>query len=41
LATARFLILKSNLNIQLTTSSLRGRIGSHYSSTHDKVKVVK
>jgi hypothetical protein len=41
LAAARFLILKSNLNAQLPTSSLRGRIGSHYTSTHDKTKVVE
>jgi hypothetical protein len=40
LAAARF-ILKSNLNVQLPTSSLRGRIRSHDSSTNDKAKVLE
>jgi hypothetical protein len=41
LATARFILLKSNLNVQLPTSSLRGRIGSQDLSSSDKAKVVE
>jgi len=41
LAAARFIILKSNLNVQLPTSSLRGRIGSNDLSTSDKAKVIE
>jgi hypothetical protein len=41
LATARFILLTSNLNVQLPTSSLRGRIGSHDLSTSDEAKVIE
>jgi len=41
LAAARFILLKSNLNVQLPTSSLRGRIGSQDLSSSDKAKVVE
>jgi hypothetical protein len=41
MAAAHFIILKSNLNVQLPTSSLRGRIGSHDSSTNDRAKVLE
>jgi hypothetical protein len=41
LTVARFILLKSNLNVQLPTSSLRGRIGSNDSFTSDKAKVIE
>ncbi|XP_062176257.1 uncharacterized mitochondrial protein AtMg00810-like [Alnus glutinosa] len=46
LTSARFILLKSNLNIQLPTSSLptsslRGRIGSNDLSTSDQAKVIE
>jgi hypothetical protein len=42
LAAARFLILKTNLNVRLpTTLSLRGRISTNNSSTEDSSKDVE
>jgi len=41
LAAARFILLKSTLNVQLPTSSLRGRIGSNDLSNSDKAKVIE
>jgi hypothetical protein len=41
LTAARFILLKSNHNVQLPTSSLRGRIGSNDLSTSDKAKVIE
>jgi hypothetical protein len=41
LAAARFIMLQSSLNVQLPTSSLRGRTGSDSLSSTDKTKVLE